>query len=86
MAAASAPGCIFHIIELIVGACSERVSCLHPIENAERRGIEIGEKRGEERGERKKQLEIAKRLKDEGVNVDTICKTTGLTIEEVEKL
>ena len=37
-------------------------------------------------GEAKKQHEIAKNLKLDGIPMDVIAKNTGLTLEEVEKL
>jgi predicted transposase/invertase (TIGR01784 family) len=36
--------------------------------------------------EKKARLEIAKNLKKEGVSVELIAKSTGLSVEEVEKL
>ena len=50
--------------------------------NAERRGLE----QGLEQGREETTLEIAASLKDNGVAVDIICKTTGLTPEEVNAL
>ena len=46
------------------------------------RGIKIGEKRGEERSLNK----VAKNLLNEKVDFNIICKTTGLTEQEVLKL
>ena len=40
----------------------------------------------EERGEKKKQQEIAKKMKDEGMATETIVKITGLTKEDIETL
>jgi hypothetical protein len=37
-------------------------------------------------GEEKKAISIAKGLKKLGVSLDIICKSTGLPIEEIEKL
>ena len=37
-------------------------------------------------GEAKKSLEIAKKMLKEGLSVDLICRTTGLSEEEVLKL
>ena len=55
--------------------------------NWEKKGIEeAGFERGVEEGSNKKQLEIAKKLKDEKVDISIIIKTTGLTKEEIEKL
>ncbi len=41
---------------------------------------------GEQRGEKKAKIEIAKSLLKENMNIDFICKTTGLTIEEIKSL
>ena len=37
-------------------------------------------------GEKKGKNEIAKKMKEEGLNVEIIVKVTGLTKEEIEKL
>jgi predicted transposase/invertase (TIGR01784 family) len=37
-------------------------------------------------GQHKKAIEIARELKKEGLSIDFIAKTTGLSIEEIEKL
>ncbi len=37
-------------------------------------------------GEKKKSIEIAKKMKEEKMDVSTIAKITGLTMEEIEKL
>ena len=49
-------------------------------------GIEQGRSEGRSEGEAKKQHEIAKNLKLDGIPMDVIAKNTGLTLEEVEKL
>ena len=50
------------------------------------KGEEIGLEKGLEKGAKQKSLEIAKSLKLAGLNNEIIIKSTGLTIEEVEKL
>jgi predicted transposase/invertase (TIGR01784 family) len=45
-------------------------------------GIEIGKKEGE----KSKAVEIAKKLKTKGIDYSIISETSGLTIEEIEKL
>ena len=52
----------------------------------ERKGLELGIEQGRSEGEAKKQHEIAKNLKLDGISMDVIAKNTGLTLEEVEKL
>lgn len=49
-------------------------------------GEKLGEKRGEKRGEKKKALEMAKNAIKEGIQIDTIARLTGLSIEEIKKL
>ena len=52
--------------------------------------LELGRKAAEEEkieeAEREKSIEIAKKLLEEKVEIDLICKTTGLEKEEIEKL
>ena len=50
------------------------------------RGIAIGEERGIEIGTAKRSTEIAAAMLADGVDVDTICKYTDLTSEEVNAL
>ena len=49
-------------------------------------GRKEGKKEGEKAGAKKKQLEIAKMMKNKGMDVDTIVEITGLSKEEIEKL
>ena len=53
---------------------------------ASKEGREEGLKVGRTEGERKKQLEIAGKLKALGIPVATIQESTGLTPEEIERL
>ena len=46
------------------------------------KGLECGIKQGE----KNKTLELAKKLKTEGVDINIICKTTGLSIDEINNL
>ncbi len=41
---------------------------------------------GREEGKKQKALEIAKKLKEKGVDTDIICETSGLSKEEIETL
>ena len=45
-----------------------------------------GYDKGVEAGSRKKQLEIAKKLKEKGIDLAIIAEVAGLTKEEIEKL
>ena len=56
----------------------------------EEHGIAIGEERGISlgitQGEHKKAVETAKVLKSAGVSINLIVDSTGLSVEEIEKL
>ena len=52
------------------------------INGARKEGI----KKGIEQGEKRKQLEIAKNMKEEKIPIEQIEKITGLSLEEIEKL
>ena len=56
------------------------------MEYAKDKGKEEGIAIGEKRGEKKKQIEIAKRMKSKGIDLESIAEITDLTREEVEKL
>lgn len=45
-----------------------------------------GREEGREEGERQKQLEIAQKMKMDGLPIDTIVKYTGLTLEDISQL
>ena len=49
-------------------------------------GIEKGKKEGISQGKKKKTLEIAKKMKEQGIDIETIKDITDLTIEEITKL
>ena len=49
-------------------------------------GIEEGRNEGEASGRAKREIEIARALKDRGVAIDIIAETSGLSVEEIEKL
>ncbi|MCD9020862.1 hypothetical protein K7P76_03430 [Cohnella sp. NL03-T5] len=53
-------------------------------------GVEIGEKKGEEKGERngriKAKQEIAKNMLSLGLDIESIEKCTGMSVEEIQKL
>ena len=50
------------------------------------KGYDSGYNSGTLEGEKKKSIEIAKKLKEENMDISTISKITGLTKEEIEKL
>lgn len=45
-----------------------------------------GEKRGLEKGARDKAIEMAKKLKERGIDIDLISETSGLSKDEIESL
>jgi predicted transposase/invertase (TIGR01784 family) len=57
-------------------------------DNKNVRDYEVAEakKEGKLEGEQKKALDIAGKLKKEGLSIEFIVETTGLTIEEIKKL
>ena len=54
--------------------------------NGMRKGIKKGKKEGIKEGIKKSKIAIAKKMKEEKVDIDFIIKITGLTKEEIEKL
>ncbi|QHT70008.1 PD-(D/E)XK nuclease family transposase [Rhodocytophaga rosea] len=55
-------------------------------EEGKRKGMELGIKKGLKEGASKRELEIAKKLKEKGVPIEMIAETTGLRKEQIEKL
>ena len=51
-----------------------------------KQGIEQGVKQGLEQGKKKENLKIAKRMLDEKIDLTTISKITGLSIQELKNL
>lgn len=49
-------------------------------------GIKEGRKKGMEKGEQKKQIEIARKMREDGISIDTIIKYTGLQSSDIENL
>ncbi|RUM56919.1 MAG: transposase [Nautilia sp.] len=54
--------------------------------NALRTAEKKGEKMGIDKGRKLEKIEIAKNLLNAGIDIETISKTTGLSIEEIHKL
>ena len=53
---------------------------------AKEEGLAEGREEGLAEGKTEERLEIAKKMLKEGLSVDLICRTTGLSEEEVLKL
>jgi predicted transposase/invertase (TIGR01784 family) len=49
-------------------------------------GEKVGIEKGIDKGREKERMDIAKKLKTEGINIEIIMKSTGLSKEEIEKL
>jgi len=56
------------------------------IDDARKEGMKKGIEKGMKKGMEKKTLEIARGLKEKGVDVNTIAETTGLTVDEILRL
>ncbi len=56
----------------------------------EEKGIKIGEEKGiiigEEKGKKEREIEIAKKMLEQGLDIQTINKITGLSHREIEKI
>ena len=49
-------------------------------------GMKAGMKAGLEKGEQKKQIEIARKMREDGISIDIIIKYTGLQSSDIENL
>ena len=56
------------------------------IAEAKEEGIEQGRTEGLAEGETSKALEMAKAMKSESIDIETIIKVSGLTKEEIDSL
>jgi len=56
------------------------------IEQGLEQGLEQGIEQGIERGEKKKQQEIALKMLQKGIDLETIAEFTELTLSEINKL
>ena len=56
------------------------------IEKGRKEGIKEGEERGIKKGEKRGRKETAKKMKEKGMDIQTIEEITGLSREEIEKL
>ena len=59
---------------------------LEGIKEGIREGIKEGMEKGMEKGEQKKQIEIARKMREDGISIDTIIKYTGLQSSDIENL
>ena len=48
--------------------------------------MEVAEEKGREEGKKQKQLEIAKKMKEENMDMEQISRITNLTSKEIEEL
>ena len=56
------------------------------LEDKRQEGIKEGRREGKLEGEKNKTISIAKSMKAENIDIETIKRITGLTLEEIEKL
>ena len=71
------------LYEMRAKTLKDKISALN---EAERKGMQKGIKEGMQKGEKKKALEIAKSMIDMGLDKETISKTPGLDLYEIEKV
>ena len=59
---------------------------LEGIKEGIKEGMKEGLEKGLEKGEQKKQIEIARKMREDGISIDTIIKYTGLQSSDIENL
>lgn len=75
------------LYEMRAKTLKDKISALNEAERKGiKKGMQKGIKEGMQKGEKKKALEIAKSMIDMGLDKETISKTTGLDLSEIEKL
>lgn len=76
----------FHWSEKDLVAYEERVMDLQKEAAIIAYQMETAEQKGREKSKKTREIEIAKNLLKVGVSVDLIAESTGLSIDEIEKL
>ena len=74
-----------HLEEQAALACAREKGAQEGIEKGKKEGIEQGKKEGIEQGKKQAQKEIARKMKEQKIDIKTIMKITGLTEEEIQK-
>ena len=75
------------LYEMRAKTLKDKISALNEAERkGMQKGMQKGIKEGMQKGEKKKALEIAKSMMDMVLDKETISKTTGLDLYEIEKL
>ena len=75
------------LYEMRAKTLKDKISALNEAERkGMQKGMQKGIKEGMQKGEKKKALEIAKSMIDMGLDKETISKTTGLDLYEIEKV
>ena len=59
---------------------------LEGIKEGIKEGMKEGLEKGLEKGEQKKQIEIARKMREDGISIDIIIKNTGLQSSDIENL
>ena len=75
------------LYEMRAKTLKDKISALNEAERkGMQKGMQKGIKEGMQKGEKKKALEIAKSMMGMGLDKETISKTTGLDLYEIEKV
>ena len=75
------------LYEMRAKTLKDKISALNEAERkGMQKGMQKGIKEGMQKGEKKKALEIANSMMGMGLDKETISKTTGLDLYEIEKL
>ena len=82
----SDPGLISKLEHDQIEEYARRVAQAQEKEESEKIGFDKGEKIGFDKGEKAKQIEIARNLLNESIDINVINKTTGLSIEEINNI
>jgi len=59
---------------------------INALRTAERKGLQKGLEKGREEGKKEKAMEIAKNLLNLGLDIESISKTTDLSVEEIKNI
>ena len=82
----SDPGLISKLEHDQIEEYARRVAQTQEKEESEKIGFDKGKKIGFDKGEKAKQIEIARNLLNESIDINVISKTRGLSIEEINKV
>ena len=69
-----------------VGMMFRELTQEEAMEMSRQDGYALGVEKGEASGRAAEKIEMAKAMKNEGIDINTIVKVSGLSAEEIEKL